>query len=220
MTIVPKPSRDDLIWRMRVEHSRRSQYAPLVWRDSRLEQVTGDGFPVTGPWSFRETCEHHGEWNEVGDDWLQCKKCWWCKPKLGAPPKLEKLPAILKGRVLPPLSGKVDLRAVYANAGFVVDDDLRSVLSVVRVRVVQYSWASGSYPDIRRCGVEVKFRGRGWREAAVFMETWLHRLVGVLREAEPRKPRALWRAIQETMEQKWLPPWERELWSELTKEGP
>lgn len=208
-----KPLRDDLIRRMRAVHSARARYSPLVWRDSRLEHETGDGFPVTGPWSFRETCEHDHGWTEVGEHWLQCRRCWWCKPKLGEPPELEKLPAILKGRVLPPLSGKVDLRDVYANAGFVVDDDRGSVLSVVRVRVVQHTWTSE--PDIRRCGVEVRFRGRGWKEAAVFMETWLHRLVAVLRDAEPRRPRALWRAIQAAMEQRWSPPWEREAWGQL-----
>jgi hypothetical protein len=204
-----KPLREDLIRCMRAEHSRRSRYNPTIWQDSRLERENGGGFPVTGPWSFRATCEHH-EWNEVGEHWLQCKKCWWCKPKLGKPPKLEKLPAILKGRVLPPLSGKVDLHAVYANSGFVVDDDRRSVLSAVRVRVVQHTWTAD--PGIRRCGVEVRFSGRGWREAGVFMETWLHRLVVVLREAEPRRPKALWRAIQAAMECRWTPPWKREAW--------
>lgn len=218
MAIVPRPSRDDLIWRMRRAHSTASRRAPLTWVDSRLELKTGDGFPVTGPWSFRATCEHHGEWQEVGEHWLQCRTCWWCKPVLGAPPKVEKLPAILKGRVLPPLCGKVDMDLVYANAGFVVDDDRKSVLSTVRVRVVQHTWVS--VPDVRRCGVEVLFRHRGWREAAVFWETWLHRLVGVLRDAEPRRPRALWRAIQETMEHKWRAPWEREGWVDLQKEKP
>lgn len=209
--MVVKPLRHDLIRRMRAEHARRARYNPLIWKDSRLEKENGGGFPVTGPWSFRATCEHHDEWSEVGEHWLQCSKCHWCKPKLGDPPKLEKLPAILKGRVLPPLSGKVDLHDVYANAGFVLDDDRRSVLSVVRVRVVQYSW--GSDPLIRRCGVEVRFRERGWREAAVFMETWLHRLVAVLNVAEPRRPKALWRSIHEAMENQWSPPWEREAWT-------
>jgi hypothetical protein len=178
---------------------------------SRLEKEQGGGFPVTGAWSFRATCEHHGEWVEVGEHWLQCRTCHWCKPKLGKPPRLERLPAILKGRVLPPLNGAVDLGAVYANAGFVVDDDRRSVLSVVRVKVVQHAWVTE--PMIRRCGAEVRFRGRGWREAGVFMETWLHRLVAVLSKAEPRKPKALWRAIQASMEHRWAPPWEREGWT-------
>ncbi len=210
MTVI-KPLRDDLIRRMRADHERRVRYNPLVWQDSRLERENGGGFPVTGPWSFRDTCEHH-DWDEVGEHWLQCRRCWWCKPKLGTPPKLEKLPAILKGRSLPPLSGKVDLHAVYANAGFVLDDDRRSVLSSVRVKVVQHSW--GQIMDVRRCGAEVRFRGRGWREAAVFLETWLHRLVGVLRDARPRRPKALWRAIQQAMENRWTPPWERETWQE------
>lgn len=206
-------TRADRIRLMRSEHVRKTASSPLVWRDSKLEHESGGGFPVTGPWSFRDTCKVHGPWNEVGEHWLQCKACWWCKPKLGTPPELEKLPAILKGRMLPPLSGKVDLHAVYANAGFIVDDDLRSVLSTVRVQVVQHTWSRD--PDVRRCGVEVKFKGRGWREAGVFMETWLHRLVGVLREAEPRKPKALWRAIQKAMEQRWPPPWDREDWDRL-----
>lgn len=210
MTIVPL--RDDLIRRMRAEHSRRARYRPAVWVGSRLEHDSGGGFPVTGPWSFRDTCEHHA-WEKIGEDWLQCTRCWWCKPRLGKPPRIEKLPAILEGRPLPPLSGKVDLGAIYANAGFVLDDDRRSVISSVRVRVVQYAgWAGNDDRGVRRCGVEVKFRGRGWREAAVFMETWLHRLVGVLREARPRRPKALWRAIQRAMECRWLPPWERESW--------
>jgi hypothetical protein len=181
-----------------------------VWVDSHLERSTDHGFPATGPWSFRETCTHHGEWKEVDAQWLQCKLCWWCKPRLGRPPRTEKLPGLLAGRVLPPLSGRVDLRDVYRCAGFVLDDDRRSVLSVVRVRVVQHAFASD--PGIRRCGAEVRFRGRGWREAAVFMETWLHRLVAVLRDAAPRRPRALWRALQAAMEQRWVPPWVREGW--------
>ncbi len=203
--------RAELVRVMRADHLRRATYSPSMWRDSRLEQESGGGYPVTGPWSFRETCSHHAAWREVGEHWLQCVLCHWCKPRLGDPPELERLPAILKGRVLPPLSGKVDLHAVYANAGFVVDDNRRSVFSIVRVRVVQHTWASD--PMIRRCGVEVRFRGRGWREAAVFMETRLHRLVEGLRRAAPRRPKALWRAIQAAMEQRWPPPWEREDWN-------
>ncbi len=166
---------------------------------------------VSGPWSFREVCEHEHGWRDVDDNWMQCVLCWWCKPKLGKPPKLEKLPAILKGRSLPPLAGKVDLHSMYSNAGFVVDDDRRSVLSIVRVRVVQYSWTSDL--GVRRCGAEVRFKDHGWREAAVFMETWMHRLVSALSEAEPRKPRALWRAINSAMESRWTPPWEKERWT-------
>lgn len=203
-------SRIDEIRRLRREHQVRSTTHPLVWRDSRLEHEAGGGYPVTGPWSFRETCEHHGAWQDVGEHWEQCRTCHWCRPKLGAPPDVSKLPAILEGRVLPPLSGKVDLHALYATAGFVLDADRESVLSVVRVRVVQYTWVQ--HPLIRRCGAEVRFRDRGWREAAVFMETWLHRLVKVLSEAEPRKPRALWSALNAAMECRWSPPWVREGW--------
>lgn len=211
MTI--RPLRDDLIRRMRVGHVARAAAARrLLWQDSRLERENGGGYPVTGPWSFRESCDHDHGWTEVGEHWLQCRRCWWCKPRLGTPPVLENLPAILAGRVLPPLSGKIDLHAVYANAGFVVDDDRRSVLSSVRVRVVQYSW--GGDPMIRRCGAEVRFRGRGWREAAVFMETWLHRLVAVLREAEPHRPKALWKSIQSAMGHSWPAPWSRESWTQ------
>ncbi len=212
-------SRQDKIRRMRADHSELSRPSALAWVDSRLERRNGGGFPATGAWSFRETCDHHWDWVEVGEHWLQCRRCHWCKPRLGRPPDLESLPAILEGRVLPPLSGgPVDLGAVYANAGFVVDDGRRSVLSVVRVKVVQHAWVTE--PLIRRCGAEVRFRGRGWREAAVFMETRLHRLIQVLREAAPRRPRALWRAIQAAMEHRWSPPWEREGWEEntMTKE--
>jgi hypothetical protein len=137
---------------------------------------------------------------------MQCEMCWWCKPKLGKPPKLEKLPALLKGCMLPPLSGKVDIKKMYALAGFVLDGARDSVISIVRVRVVQYSWVTE--PGVRRCGVEVKFNEHGWKEAAVFMETHLHRLVDVLAKAEPRKPKALWRSIQGAFEQQWSPPWE------------
>lgn len=180
--------RDLSIRRMRAKHS-----------------IESNGGLVTGPWSYRELCGHH-EFADVDEHWLQCRMCWWCKPKLGTPPKLERLPAILKNRVLPPLSGKVDLRALYANAGFIIDDDRKSVLSIVRVRIVQYTWTVE--PLIRRCGACVKFQEYGWREAAVFMETWLHRLMTTLSKAEPRKPKALWRAIQAAMENKWVPPWE------------
>lgn len=189
-------SRTEYIRRMRVRHSIASRI--------------GDDFPMTGPWSYRPLCEHEHGWRDVDQHWEQCLICWWCKPKLGKPPKLEKLPAILKGRVLPPLSGKVNLRHIYSNAGFVLDDDRESVISKVRVRVVQHSWVTE--PDIRRCGVEVRFKEHGWREAAVFMETWLHRLMTVLAQAEPRKPRALWSAIQKAMEINWTPPWVLERW--------
>lgn len=210
--------RADAVRMLRADHVRRSRPGPLVWVDSRLERSTGGGFPVTGAWSFRETCEHHAEWSPVGEHWEQCRTCHWCRPVLGRPPRVERLPALLAGRVLPPLSGTLDLRAVYANAGFVVDAGRRSVLSRVRVRVVQYSeWRE--WPTVRRCGVEVRFRRRGWREAGVFMETWLHRLVGVLAEARPRRPRALWRAIQAAMGHRWPPPWEREQWGRIPSRG-
>lgn len=168
-----------------------------------------DGYPVTGPWSFRELCEHEHGWTDVGEHWLQCRICWWCKPKLGKPPKLEALPAILKGRVIPPLTGKVDVRSAYCNAGFVLDDDRDSVLAIVRVRVVQHTYVTEP-AEIRRCGVEVKFKEFGWRCAAVFSETAFHRLLSALAEAEPRKPRALWMAIQDAYEIKphWPHPWE------------
>jgi hypothetical protein len=171
-----------------------------------------DGFPVTGPWSFRDMCEHDHGWIAVDNDWLQCRLCWWCKPTYGYDlPKLEKLPAILKGRVLPPLSGKIDLSQLYANAGFVFDDDRSSVLSICRVVIVQHTYGSvfDSRMAVRRCGAHVRFKGYGWKEAAVFMETGLSKLLAVLAKAEPRKPKALWLAIQEAFEinPKWRAPW-------------
>lgn len=181
-------SRESAIRRMRATHSLKS-----------------NGMPVTGPWSFREVCVHH-EFNAVGEHWLQCRMCWWCKPKLGKPPKLEKLPAILKNCVLPPLTGKIDMSKVFRNAGFVLDDDRSSVLSLVRVHVVQYSFTED--PLIRRCGAEVRFKELGWRMAAVFFETALYRLMEVAAKAAPRKPRALWLAIQAAFSRGWPKPWE------------
>lgn len=187
--------RDEAIRRMRARHSMAS----------RRE----DPFPVTGPWSYRELCEHQHGWTAVGEHWLQCRICWWCKPKLGKPPRLEKLPAILKGCFLPPLSGKLDLGATYRNAGFVVDEDRRSVLSIVRIRVVQHTFTTE--PGVRRCGVDVRFNALGWKEAGVIMETQLSKLLDVLSSAEPRKPKALWRSIQETFGHRWPVPWEAAL---------
>jgi hypothetical protein len=161
--------------------------------------------PVTGPWSFRELCEHEHGWRSVGEHWLQCQICNWCKPKLGVPPKLETLPAILKGRALPPLEGKVDLHRVFRNAGFVLDDG-GSALSMVRVQVLQYTWLSDF--GVRRCQVEVRFNEFGWCSAAVFNETALHMLAAVVAKAEPRKPRALWLAIQQAFSRGWPKPWE------------
>lgn len=187
-------SREEAIRRMRARHSLGSRRA-----DTR--------FPVTGPWSLRELCEHEHGWKEVGEHWLQCKICWWCKPKLGKPPKLEQLPAILKNCVLPPLTGKPDLNKVFRNAGFVLDDDSRSVLSIVRVQVSQHTCIED--PLIRRCGVEVKFKDYGWQAAAVFYETALYKLMEVVAKAEPRKPKALWLAIQAAFSRGWQKPWER-----------
>jgi hypothetical protein len=163
------------------------------------------GTVVTGPWSFREVCAHH-EFNKLDENWSQCKLCWWCKPNLGNPPKLVKLPAILKGRVLPPLTGRVDLSKVFRNAGFVLDDDRSSVLSIVRVHVVQHSFIED--PLIRRCGVEVKFKKFGWKMAAMFYETALQILMAVVARAKPRKPKALWIAIQSAFSRGWQKPWE------------
>jgi len=164
-------------------------------------------FPVTGPWSFREVCEHEHGWKDVGEHWSQCTMCWWCKPKLGKPPKVEKLPAILKGRTLPPLTGKVDLSKVFRNAGFVFEDDRDGVFSMVRVQIVQVAFAED--PLIRRCCVEVRFKDHGWQMAAVFYETALYKLMEVVSKAEPRKPKALWLAIQEAFSRGWPKPWER-----------
>lgn len=183
--------RDDAIRLMRAQHSRSSQFA---------------NGPVFHNAQLRESCEHH-DFVKVDEHWMQCPRCFWCKPRLGRPPKLERLPAILKGRVLPPLFGKVDLHKVYCDGGFVIDDDRESVLSMVRVRVVQHTWVS--HPGVRKCGVEVRFRELGWKEAAVFVETALHRLLSVLRDAEPRKPKALWLAVQRAYEinPNWPRPW-------------
>ena len=133
--------REEVIKRMRARHSLGTRRA-----DTR--------FPVTGPWSFAGICEHEHGWRDVGEHWLQCRICNWCKPKLGKPPKLEKLPAILKNCVLPPLTGKVDVTKVFRNAGFVLDDDSSSVLSIIRVRVVQISFIED--PLIRRWNVRVR----------------------------------------------------------------
>lgn len=186
--------RNEAIRRMRARHSMGTRRA-----DTR--------FPVTGPWSFSGLCEHTHGWKEVGEHWLQCTMCWWCKPKLGKPPKLEKLPAILKNRVLPPLTGKIDMSKVFRNAGFVFEDDRRGVFSMVRVHVVQHSFTED--PLIRRCGVEVRFKDHGWQMAAVFFETALFMLMDVLAKAEPRKPRALWLAIQIAFSRGWKKPWQR-----------
>lgn len=187
-------SREEAIRRMRARHSLGTRRS-----DTR--------FPVTGPWSFRELCEHEHGWKDVGDHWEQCKVCGWCKPKLGKPPKLEQLPAILKGCVLPPLTGKPDLTKVFRNAGFVLDDDAHSVLSIVRVAVCQHTCAED--PFIRRCTVDVKFKDYGWQPAAVFFETALYRLMEVVNKAEPRKPKALWLAIQGAFSRGWPKPWEQ-----------
>ena len=181
-------SRESAIRRMRATHSLKS-----------------NGVLVTGPWSFRDVCEHRA-FDKVGEHWFQCRMCWWCKPNLGNPPKLERLPAILKGRVLPPLTGKVDMSKVFRNAGFMLDDDRSSVLSMVRVHVVQYSFTED--PLIRRCGAEVRFKDLGWKMAAVFYETALFRLMEVTAKAAPRKPRALWLGIQEAFSRGWQKPWE------------
>jgi hypothetical protein len=187
-------SREEDIQRMRARHS----------MGTRREDTR---FPVTGPWSFHGLCEHEHGWKEAGEHWLQCKICWWCKPKLGKPPKLEMLPAILKNRVLPPLTGKVDLSKVFRNAGFVLDDDRSSVLSMVRVHVVQHQFIED--PLIRRCGAEVRFKDHGWQRAAVFYETALYKLIEIVAKAVPRKPRALWSAIQAAFSRGWTKPWER-----------
>lgn len=184
-------SRDEEIRRLRARHSLASR------RD--------DPFSVTGPWSFRELCEHRHGWTEIGEHWLQCQICWWCKPKLSRPPRLEVLPALLKGRVLPPLSGKVDVRSVFRNAGFVLDDDHRSVLSIVRVHVVQHQFTED--PLVRRCAVEVRFKRHGWQQAAMFNETALYKLMDVVSKAAPRKPKALWSAIQAVYSRGWSKPW-------------
>lgn len=181
-------SRESSIRRMRATHSLKS-----------------NGVVVTGPWSFRDTCAHH-EFDKLDEHWFQCRVCWWCKPNLGNPPKLEKLPAILKGRVLPPLTGKIDMSKLFRNAGFMLDDDRSSVLSMVRVHVVQYSFVTD--PFIRRCGAEVRFKEFGWQMAAVFFETALFRLMEVVAKAAPRKPRALWFGIQAAFSRGWQKPWE------------
>ena len=195
-------SRDDVIRAMRARHSMTTRRV--------------DDYPVTGPWSFRDLCEHDHGWIAVDNDWLQCRLCWWCKPTYGYDlPKLEKLPAVLKGRVLPPLSGKVDINQLYANAGFTLDDDRGSVLSMVRVVVAQYSHTVTQSLEggdvggfVRRCCAHVRFKEHGWREAALFMETGLGKLLAVLNRAEPRKPKALWSAIQKAYESSWRKPWE------------
>lgn len=162
--------------------------------------------PITGPWSFRDVCTHEEGWKNVGEHWLQCRRCWWCKPKLGKPPRIAMLPAILENRILPPLTGKIDLGKVFRNAGFMLDDDRDSVLSMVRVHVVQHVFVED--PLIRRCGVDVQFKDLGWQSAAVFNETALYVLIDVVAKAEPRKPRALWLAIQNAFSKGWKKPWE------------
>lgn len=186
--------REESIKRMRARHSMGTRRA-----DTR--------FPITGPWCLRDVCEHKHGWKEVGEHWLQCKMCWWCKPKLGKPPALEKLPTILKNCVLPPLTGKIDTTKLFRNAGFVLDDDSASVCSIVRICIVQHSFIED--PLVRRCGVEVKFKDYGWQAAAVFYETALYKLMEVVAKAEPRKPKALWLAIQAAFSRGWPKPWER-----------
>jgi len=118
-----------------------------------------------------------------------------------------------EGAGAPPLSGKVDLHALYCNAGFVLDDDRRSVLSAVRVRVVQHSWA----PAPTSGGVERR-SGSGTVGGA---RRGVHGDV----DAPPRlraergraeAPEGAVAAVQEAMECRWAPPWERESWKETT----
>ena len=163
--------REEAIKRMRARHSLGSRRA-----DTR--------FPVTGPWSFRELCEHEHGWKDVDTYWQQCMVCWWCKPKLGEPPTLRVLPGFLKGRALPPLTGKPDLTKVFRNAGFILGDDQESVLAMVRIYVVQHSFSAD--PLIRRCGVEVRFKDHGWQPAAVCYETALFKLCLLYTSPSPR----------------------------------
>ena len=76
--------REEAIRRMRAAYSASTRTEPTTTPDPW-------SFPVTGPWSYRSTCEHH-RFQKLDKNWKQCARCWWCKPRLGVPPKIEKLP--------------------------------------------------------------------------------------------------------------------------------
>lgn len=209
--------RDEAIRTMRAKHSSDSHgRGPKLWIDSKLQRHAEDGavrtrvskaelsdggFPVTGPWTFKEPCAPNvHKWVCFVDErWTQCRACLWCRP-LGLESLLQ-LPPMFDGQTLPRLN---DVGTFYALAGFVLPADLTPVR--VRVRVVQYVESVPS--QLRRCGVEVLGDKGRWWEAGVFWEDQLYKVLPAVAAAEPGKPKALWRALQQALGHGWLNPWE------------
>lgn len=141
--------------------------------------------------SFHQVCEHR--WETISETWDQCRVCKWCRSRV----TLEELPDVMARRLVPPFD-EIDLRKMYAFAGFVVS-------KMVRVRVSQHAWKT-EFGD-RRCGAEVRFKDYGWKEAAVFNESDLPSLFDIIKLAEKGKPRALWLSIQRLFRLSWTRPW-------------
>lgn len=174
-------------------------YAPR----SVSEQALKDGNPyIKRSASFQANCDH--KFIKLTSEWKQCKRCAWCKPRIPEDQMLR-LPPILEGRDLPPLSEDqqwVNMRKVHTLAGIVLSKR-------VRARQVQYTFSDNPY--IKRYSIEVKFKPRdawkgGWMHAGIFFETEWYAVLPVLQEAS-KNPKKLWRAIQKRLGHKWTPPW-------------
>ena len=140
--------------------------------------------------AYRRVCNH--EFQPISERWQQCEICRWCLPRVDS---VWELPEVLAGTVnLPPL---VMLDGYLKIAGFLVS-------SMVRIRVVLDS----STGQGRRCSVMVKLGDLGWKDAAVFDERDLHKVITVVENAEPKRPRKLWRRFQRAFLLNWGAPWE------------
>jgi len=176
------------------ERQRMVAYAPR----SIAEQALKEGNPfIRRTAKYRANCKH--KWKKITSEWSQCKLCAWCKPRIPEDEMLR-LPPILEGRELPPLSEDqqwINMRSVNTLAGVVLS-------KICRAKQVQYSFQHDPY--ILRYGIEVKFKN-GWKAAGIFFETAWYRILPVL-QANGDKPKRLWRAIQKELGLDWWPPWQ------------
>lgn len=176
------------------ERKRMAAYAPKSIEDRALK--AGNPY-IRQSAKYRANCKH--KWTKLTEEWSQCKRCAWCKPRIPEDQMLR-LPPILEGRELPPLSEDqqwINMRSVNTLAGLVLS-------KICRAKQVQYSFNHDPY--ILRYGIEVRF-GSGWKPAGVFFETAWYRLLPVL-QANGDKPKRLWRAIQKELGHTWWPPWQ------------
>jgi hypothetical protein len=121
----------------------------------------------------------HAAWKRLDDQFAECTSCKLLKAyRLGDPPKLDRLPAILQGRRPPPASRKGDGYDIVLGG---------------RLKLHQLCFRNGSERDLYTLAVRFP---KGWAETMCFHPLNWSEVLATYRKVKRASPLKIYKALQ------------------------